>query len=195
MVVLDNKLISSDINDEFFLCDLVKCKGACCVEGDLGAPLDDKELAIIEDILPKVKPYLRSEGLLAIAEQGAYVLDFTNEFSTPLVHGRECAYVTFDQKGIAKCGIELAYEAGDIDFKKPVSCHLYPIRVKESLDYEAINYDRWDICAPACKKGMSVGLRVYEFLKEALIRKFGEGFYQELDAVMKARRQAEASED
>lgn len=183
MIQIDDKLISSEVVAELFACDLARCKGACCVEGDLGAPLEDAELAILEEIYPKVKPYLRKAGQRAIEQQGTWVRDFTQSHSTPLVEGRECAYATFTPEGIALCGIEQAWQAGEIAFQKPISCHLYPIRVTKTRDFEAINYDRWDICSPACQSGRQRGLRVFTFVKDALIRKYGEAFYAELEAV------------
>lgn len=184
MINLDGKIIHADLKDEMFACDVAKCKGACCVEGDLGAPLEDDELQVLEDIFEQVKPYMRKPGLKAIEDQGLYVLDFTNHYSTPLVNGRECAYVNFTSDGIALCAIEQAYEAGDIDFKKPISCHLYPVRISHTKMGEALNYDRWSICSAACSKGEADGTRVYEFVKDALIRKYGEAFYEELHALV-----------
>ncbi|RMG55389.1 MAG: DUF3109 family protein [Bacteroidetes bacterium] len=186
MIQIDDKLISSEVVEELFACDISRCKGACCVEGDLGAPLEDEELAILEEIYPKVKPFLRKAGIRAIEQQGTWVRDFTQSHSTPLVEGRECAYVTFSPEGVALCGIEQAWQAGKIDFQKPISCHLYPIRTSKHRDFEALNYDRWDICSPACKLGRTEGIRVYEFVKGALIRRYGEAFYEELDGVVKA---------
>lgn len=192
MVLLDDKLVSAELNDEFFVCDLVRCKGACCVEGDVGAPLEKSELALLDEVYTKVKPFLEEKGIRAIEEQGTYVYDLTGDYSTPLVNGRECAYAVFDPNGIALCGIEKAFFAGEISWRKPVSCHLYPIRIRKMAGLEALNYDQWDICSPACAQGTSLGVRVYEFLKEAIIRKYGADFYKELDAVMTQRRAEEA---
>lgn len=184
MINLDGKLISADLKDEMFACDIAKCKGACCVEGDLGAPLESEELGLLEEVYEHVKPYMRKPGIQTIEEQGLFVLDFTNNYSTPLVNGRECAYVNFTKEGIALCAIEQAYHAGDISFRKPISCHLYPIRITHTRAGEALNYDRWNICSPACSKGKADGTKVYEFAKEALIRKYGEVFYEELDRIV-----------
>lgn len=186
VIQVQDKLISGDVTDEFFACDVSKCKGACCVEGDLGAPLNKAEVQILDKIYDKVKPYLRKEGIDSIEKQGTSIIDFTNNPSTPLVNGKECAYVTFSDTGIALCGIEQAYEAGEIPFKKPISCHLYPIRVQKYKDFEALNYDRWEICSDACNRGDKEKIRVYEFTKDALIRAYGEEFYEELDQVVKA---------
>jgi hypothetical protein len=137
-VIIDDVVISGELLDEHFVCDLSKCKGACCVAGDLGAPLEKAELAILEEIYPQVEPYLTEEGKLAILQEGKYVYDFTGKYSTPLINGGACAYTIFE-KGIAFCGIEKAQREGKIDFLKPISCHLYPIRVTK---YVSINFSK-----------------------------------------------------
>ncbi|MEM9389246.1 MAG: DUF3109 family protein [Bacteroidota bacterium] len=180
MIELGKTILSDDIKEQFFVCNLKKCKGACCVEGDLGAPLEESELPILEDIYDQVKPYLTSEGNNAIENQGAYILDDDKEYSTPTIGGKECAYAVYDKKGILKCGIEQAYLDGKIDFKKPISCHLYPIRATKYSEFEALNYDRWDICSPACDLGSSLNVPIYKFLKEPLIRKYGQQWYADL---------------
>lgn len=181
MILVGNAVISDDIKDQFFVCDLEKCKGACCVEGDAGAPLEDEETKIIEEIYPIVKDYITQEGRDAIAAQGTWVIDKEGDKGTPTIgENRECAYALYDEKGILKCGIEQAYLDGKIAYKKPISCHLYPIRVKKYDGFEALNYDRWDICSAACVLGTKLGVPVYKFLKDALIRKFGEDWYREL---------------
>ena len=180
MIQIDDKLISEDLFSEEFVCNLAKCKGICCVEGDAGAPLDEDETKILDEIYPKIKPYLRPEGIQAIEEQGTYTLDFEGDLVTPLVNNAECAYVIFDEKGYTKCAIEKAYEEGVIDWQKPISCHLYPIRITEYSNFSAINYHEWDICSDACTLGKELGVKVYQFLKKPLIRKYGEEFYQTL---------------
>lgn len=181
MIQIDEKLISEDIFSEEFVCNLSKCKGACCVEGDVGAPLERAETAILEQIFDQVKPYLRPEGVKALEQQGTWTVDpLDNDFVTPMVNGEECAYVIFDEKGITKCGIEKAYEDGAVDWQKPISCHLYPIRVKEYSGFTALNYDRWPICSDACTLGKELQVPVYKFLKTPLIRKYGEEFYETL---------------
>ena len=180
MIQIDDKLISEDLFSEEFVCNLAKCKGICCVEGDAGAPLDEDETKILDEIYPKIKPYLRPEGIQAIEEQGTYTLDFEGDLVTPLVDNAECAYVIFDEKGYTKCAIEKAYEDGVIDWQKPISCHLYPIRITEYSNFSAINYHEWDICSDACTLGKELGVKVYQFLKKPLIRKYGEEFYQTL---------------
>ncbi len=180
MIQIDNKLISEDLFSEKFVCDLTKCKGICCVEGDAGAPLDKDETKILDEIYTKIKPYLRPEGIEAIKEQGTYTTDFEGDLVTPLVNNAECAYVIFDEKGYTKCAIEKAYEDGVIDWQKPISCHLYPIRIKEYSEFSAINYHEWDVCSDACTLGKELNVKVYQFLKKPLIRKYGEEFYNTL---------------
>ena len=180
MIQIDDKLISEDLFSEEFVCNLAKCKGICCVDGDAGAPLDEDETKILDEIYPKIKSYLCPEGIQAIEEQGTYTLDFEGDLVTPLVNNAECAYVIFDEKGYTKCAIEKAYEDGVIDWQKPISCHLYPIRITEYSNFSAINYHEWDICSDACTLGKELGVKVYQFLKKPLIRKYGEEFYQTL---------------
>ena len=191
LIQIEDKLISSEVTEELFHCDIEACKGACCVEGELGAPLNDEELDILEKIYEEVKPFLNETGIKAIEEQGTSVLDFTNAYSTPLVNGRECAYTTFDDKGVAMCGIEQAWAAGATTFRKPISCHLYPIRVKKYEHFEALNYDRWSICSAACSLGKKKGTPVYEFAKDALVRAYGEEFYEVLDAMVTQQTESE----
>ena len=180
MILIENTVISEDIADKFFVCNLDKCKGACCVEGDLGAPLEESELPVLEEIYEQVKPYLMPEGIEAIEKQGKYVKDWEGDYSTPTINGRECAYAFYDENGIVKCGIEKAYLDGKTGFKKPISCHLYPIRVTKYDEFHALNYDRWDICSDACTFGEQLGVEIYKFLKEPLIRAYGEDWYQQL---------------
>ncbi|MGB5262139.1 MAG: DUF3109 family protein [Lutimonas sp.] len=183
MFQIEKTLVSENLIEKQFLCNLSACKGACCVQGEAGAPVEDKEREILENIYPIVKPLLRSQGRETIAQQGTYIKNSEGEFETPLIEGGECAYVIFDDKNTALCGIEKAYNQGLIDFKKPISCHLYPVRIQEFSEFMAVNYSHWDICDDACALGKSLGLPVYKFLKEALIRKFGETWYEELDLV------------
>lgn len=183
MFQLGKTIVSEDIIERDFVCNLSACKGACCIDGDAGAPLDKQETQIMERIYPKVKPYLRAEGIAAIEQQGTYIITEDGELETPLINNAECAYVTFDEKGVALCGIEEAYNKGDIDWKKPISCHLYPIRVKDYSEFSAINYHKWQLCDDACTLGKELQVPVYKFVKEALIRKFGENWYAELEKV------------
>lgn len=182
MFQLNKTIISEEILEKEFVCNLSACKGACCVDGDAGAPLTQEETQILVDIYPKVKPFLRQEGIQAIEEQGAFVIGTDGEYETTLIEGKDCAYVIFDGQ-TALCGIEQAYNEGIVDWKKPVSCHLYPIRVKEYTDFAAVNYHKWHICSDACALGKELQVPVYKFVKEALVRKFGEQWYQELEKV------------
>ncbi len=181
MIKVGEILVSDDIRDVEFVCHLEKCKGACCVEGDLGAPLEEDELKVMEQIQEQVKPYLTPEGLKAIEKQGPYILDEDGDYSTPTIGGKECAYAHYNELGILKCGIEQAYLDGKIDYRKPISCHLYPIRItKNKKGFEAVNYHKWSICSAACSFGKSLQVPLYKFLKDPLIRKYGQGWYEEL---------------
>ena len=183
MLQIENILVSDDVTDKHFICDLEKCRGACCVEGDAGAPLSSEEILLLPGIIGKIKPFLRKEGVEAIEQQGVYTIDCEDETVTPLIQGKECAYVVFEN-GIARCGIEKAYSSGAITFRKPVSCHLYPIRIKRYGQFTAVNYDIWKICDPAREKGETEKLSVCEFVKDALIRRFGKTWYQNLQAAV-----------
>jgi hypothetical protein len=180
MILIGNTVLSDDIKEKDFVCNIEKCKGACCVEGDLGAPLTDEELPIMEEIYEKVKPYLSDAGIKAIEAQGVYIKDWEDDYSTTTVDEKECAYAIYDENKTLKCGIEQAHNDGVIDFKKPISCHLYPVRITKYDHYEALNYDRWEICDPACDLGEKLGVPIYKFVKDALIRKYGEDWYKEL---------------
>ena len=182
MIAIDNTLISEDILDKKFVCDLTACKGACCVAGDSGAPLDKDELKILDKVLDKVKPFMVAKGIKAIEKKGAYVIDGDGDYTTTLVSdGAECAFVYFDENKIAKCAIEKAYIEKIIDWQKPISCHLYPIRITKHKTYDAVNYDKWSVCAPACKCGEKLDVPVYKFLKGPLIRKYGKDWFKQLE--------------
>ncbi|GAL62793.1 DUF3109 family protein [Algibacter lectus] len=183
MFQLGKTIISEEIVKKDFLCNLSACKGACCIDGDAGAPLEEDEIKIMEAIYPKVKPFLRQEGIDAIEAQGTYTTSEDGDLETPLINGADCAYVIFDDKNVALCAIEEAYNQGEIDWKKPVSCHLYPVRVQDYSEFSAVNYHKWQICDDACELGEELGVPVYKFVKEALIRKFGEDWYAELEKV------------
>lgn len=180
MIKVGEVLVSDDIRDVEFVCHLEKCKGACCVEGDLGAPLENDELEEMKKIQDDVRPYLSEGGKKAIDEQGPYLLDEDGDYSTPTIKGKECAYAIYDEKGILKCGIEQAYLDGKISFRKPISCHLYPIRITKKKNLEAVNYHKWSICSAACSYGKSLQVPLYKFLKTPLIRKYGIEWYEEL---------------
>ena len=194
MILVEKAVISDDIKENFFVCDLDKCKGACCVEGDAGAPLEDEETIILEEIYPQVKDYLTQEGREAIEAQGTWVIDRDGDKGTPTIgNNGACAYSITDEKGVLKCGIEQASREGKTDFKKPISCHLYPIRITKYDDFDALNYDRWHICDAACVLGNKLGVPIYKFLKEALIRKYGKEWYAELVREIEGEQVKESS--
>jgi hypothetical protein len=184
MIEIGKALVSLDVLREKFCCDLPACLGSCCVHGDAGAPLTATEAGDLEDFQEKLAPFLSEEGLLAILDLGAFVPDTDGEIVTPLINNRECAYTRF-REGVAFCAIEDAWNQQAVPFHKPVSCHLYPIRIKEYEAYDAVNYDVWDICGPARRKGAVEGVPVYLFVREALIRKYGEAWFEQLDYAAK----------
>lgn len=180
MIQIDDTLLSEDLFSKRFVCDLGACKGACCVEGDSGAPLEPEEVGLLEEALEDIKPYMRQEGIDRVEETGVFTIDIDGEFVTPLVNDEECAFVSFDRNGTAKCSIEQAHRDGKTDFLKPVSCHLYPIRVTQLKDSVALNYNYWPICDPARSCGAKLDVKVFKFLKEPITRKFGEEFFEKL---------------
>jgi len=179
MIKLDNTIISDDIRDVCFCCDLEKCKGECCIDGDAGAPLEEMEISLLEDYIDEIKPFMVPAGIKEVENIGVFDYDGAGNFVTPLVAGRECAFVYMDD-GIARCGIEKAFQESKIPFAKPISCHLYPIRVSSLKSGEAVNYHKWHICNKAREKGMKLKLPLYQFLEEALIRKYGRSWYNRL---------------
>ena len=187
MMQIENTLISDDLLEKEFVCNIQKCKGACCVEGEAGAPLEERELALLEKHFEAVAPYLNESGLAEIKKQGRYVKGLDGEWETPIIDGKECVYTIFDEKGHVACGIEKAYRDGKIDWKKPISCHLYPIRVQQYSEFAAVNYHHWQICDSGCALGEELKVPVYQFVKEALIRKFGKAWYATLEQVAQER--------
>ena len=186
MIAIGETLISDDVVEAHFVCDLNKCKGGCCVDGDCGAPLTEEETKLVAKHYPTIKKYLPKQYIDEVEEQGTHTMDDEFGYVTPTVNGGVCVYAYTDFAGIVKCGFERAYNEGLIDFKKPISCHLYPIRIKRVDDYDAINYSpRKPLCRPACKLGSKLKIPVYKFLKDALVRKYGEEFYDALDATAK----------
>jgi len=185
MIHIDNVLLSDEIVEEQFVCDLIKCKGGCCVDGDAGAPLEKNELQELNEACPSVLPYLSNESVAELQKQGNYVYDKEFGWVTPTISSGMCAYGIKDAKGIVKCGIEQAYNDGKIKWKKPLSCHLFPIRIKASKKSKTdfVNYQpREDLCKAACSLGKKLKVPVYIFLKDALIRKYGSAFYESLSA-------------
>ena len=180
MIQIQHTLLSDDIFEEQFICDLCKCKGQCCVEGESGAPLTKEESALIEGILPEIWNDLSQKAQQVISVLGIAYTDYDGELVTSLVDGKECVFTSFDEEGICKCVIDTAYREGRISVPKPVSCHLYPVRLTEYNDFTAVNYHRWSVCRPAVKLGKKEGVPIYRFLREPLIRKFGEEWYEEV---------------
>lgn len=182
MIEIGRTIISLDVLEEHFLCDLLKCKGACCEEGDSGAPLTAAEAEIIEKSYPHFENYLPDEHRHEVATQGYAVVDMDDDLVTPLVSTRQCAYSYYEENGIVKCAIEKAFLEGKIDFRKPVSCHLFPIRITVYKRFDAINYQQLDICKPGRECGKVQKLPLYQFLKEPLVRHYGSEWYQQLEA-------------
>jgi Protein of unknown function (DUF3109). len=188
MIAIDNILLSDAVVKDQFVCDLHKCKGGCCVDGDAGAPLAKDELNKINEVYDAVLPYLGKENKRALERQGRYVYDKEFGWVTPTIESKVCVYGITDNNGIVKCGIEQAYNDGKVSWKKPISCHLFPIRISMSRDKktEYVNYEpREDLCSAACSLGKKLKVPVYVFLKDALVRKYGDDFYNTLDATAK----------
>lgn len=179
MLSVENNLVSDDLVLVKFVCDLKKCHGACCVEGDAGAPLDEGEISILEDCLDEVKPYMNAAGLTEVGRIGVFDYDVNGCFVTPLVNDKECAFVIFENE-TAFCAIEKAYNAGRIKFQKPVSCHLYPVRIRKSRNDEVVNYHEWHVCRYALINGRRLDVPLYIFLKDPLMRKYGRKWYTNL---------------
>lgn len=184
MIAIDNILVSDEVITNQFVCDLNKCKGGCCEDGDAGAPLEREELDKINEFYEIIKPYLSAEGIKEIERNGRYNYDREFGWVTPTIEGKLCAYGSKDKNGIIKCGIEQAYLDGKINWKKPISCHLYPIKTKKTKENELVNYEpRETLCNPGCALGKKLKVPVYVFLKDALIRKYGENFYEVLGQI------------
>lgn len=180
MFQIGETIVSLDIITENFLCDLTACKGECCIEGDSGAPIEDIEVDILNEILPAVWDDLSIKAQKVINEQGVVYKDRDGDMVTSIVDNKDCVFTYYDGAHTCKCAIEKAYKEGKIDFYKPISCHLYPVRLEKYKDFIAINYHRWKICKAAVALGKAEGLKIYRFLKEPLIRCFGEEWYDEL---------------
>lgn len=185
MIIHENTLLSEDLFEKHFICDLSKCKGACCVEGDFGAPVTEEEIKTLNEIMPHISPYLTPEGLEVIRLKGVSEKDSDGDLVTTCLPTGECSFAIYEN-GVLGCGIEKAWKNGATGFQKPVSCHLYPIRVKKVAEYDALNYHRWDVCKPACKLGEEHKMPVYKFLKGALVRAYGQEWYDELDGIAEA---------
>ncbi len=190
MIQVGDVIVSTDCFTEYFCCDLDACKGICCVEGDAGAPVTMDEVARLEEALPAVWDELSASAQSVIDRQGVAYVDEDGDLVTSIVKGRDCAFTCYDEKGCCFCAIERAYRAGRCAFRKPSSCYLYPVRVKQIGSLVGLNYHRWDVCREAVKRGKELGLPVYRFLKEPLTERFGEAWYAELEeAVEELKRQ------
>lgn len=188
MFIIDDKIVSTEVFTQQFICNLSACKGACCWEGDFGAPVSKKEERIIEEILPTILPLLSDKSKDIIVQKGSTTDEaYLKQKVTPLHKDGSCVYLTKDKNGIAKCAFEQAWEAGDTSFKKPISCHLYPVRVveNEKTDFEALNYDEWDICSAACKLGQENQMPVFRFVQDAIKRQYGQDFYDQMEDIYK----------
>ena len=183
MVEIEDKIISDELFEKKFVCDLQKCKGGCCVEGDSGAPLKSKEIKEIAKNLSIIKSEMSTKGLNAIKNNDFHYVDSDGDKVTKLVDGKECVFVVFDKNNIAKCSIESAYRKNRINFNKPISCHLYPVRVKKYDSFTSINVDSWHVCKPACECGTELNVPVFKFLKDAIVRSWGLDFFHHLDSV------------
>lgn len=185
MIQIDDVIVSLDVLREKFFCDLDACKGECCIEGDAGAPVEPEEVAELEAVLPVIWNELAPEAQAVIEQQGAVYTDEDGDLVTSIVGNKDCVFTCYDEKGYCYCAIEKAYREGRVNFYKPVSCHLYPIRVADYGSYKAMNYHRWSVCRAAVLLGKENDVAVYQFLKEPLIRKFGEAWYAELEEAVK----------
>ena len=188
MLAIQKTLVSLDLLERYFVCDLNACKGACCVKGDAGAPLSDEEIDLLENIIDDILPFLDDEGKAMIAQKGVFEIDTDGDKGTALLENGRCAFALVDDKGMVSCGMEKAQLEEKTGFKKPISCHLYPVRITEYKDYDAVNYNKWDICNPACDCGAKLDVPLYRFLKEALTRKYGYEWYEELEMIDQLRK-------
>ncbi len=183
MIEIDGKVINTEIFRRRFICDISKCKGTCCYDGDSGAPLEEDELEKLTEVYPTVRPYLSDEENEEIAKQGLWVTDRDGDLVTPIIRGCECVYTNREEDGTWSCAIEKAYREGKTKWRKPISCYLYPIRVSRTRKYEMLNFHEWEVCRPAIELGEKVGTPAYKFLKDPIIAKYGEEFYNELEQV------------
>jgi hypothetical protein len=189
MLAIQKTLVSLDLLERYFVCDLSACKGACCIKGDAGAPLTEEEINLLENIVEDILPFLDEEGKDVIAKKGVFEIDVDGDKGTALLENGRCSFALVDENGMVSCGIEKAETAGKVNFKKPISCHLYPVRITEHEAYDAVNYSKWDICKPACDCGAKLNVPLYRFLKKALIRKYGNEWYEELEFIDQLRKQ------
>lgn len=189
MLAIQKTLVSLDLLERHFVCDLSACKGACCIKGDAGAPLTEEEIDLLENIVEDILPFLDEEGKAMIAKKGVFEIDVDGDKGTALLENGRCSFALVDENGMVSCGIEKAEMAGKVNFKKPISCHLYPVRITEHQAYDAVNYNKWDICKPACDCGVKLDVPLFRFLKDALTRKYGKEWYEELEMIDQLRKQ------
>ena len=185
MLQIQDTIISFDLFEECFVCDISACKGSCCVEGEAGAPVEENEVACLEKALPAIWDDLSPKAKKVIEKQGCVYREISGDYVTSIVDGADCVFTCYDENGCCKCAIEKAYNENKIDFCKPVSCHLYPVRVIQYSVNKAVNYHRWHICKSAVSQGKKKSVKVYQFLKEPLIRKFGKEWYEQLSIAAK----------
>ena len=181
MIEIEGKVINTEIFRRRFVCDISKCKGTCCYDGDSGAPLEKEELDKLTEVFPAVEPLLSDKEREEISRQGLWVTDADGDFVTPIIDGRECVYTNREPDGTWSCAIEKAFREGKTNWRKPISCYLYPITVSKTRKYELLNFHEWEVCRPAMELGQKVGTPAYKFLREPIIEKFGEDFYKELE--------------
>ncbi len=189
MLIVGNTLVSEELIDKCFCCDISQCKGLCCVEGDSGAPVAPEEVADLEEYFPDFKKYMTDEGVAVVENGGTFVFNGDDSFDTPLMESNDACAFAFFEDGIAKCAIEKCFLNHEIPFRKPISCYLYPIRISKVGDYEALNYNHWNVCKTAVENGNRLQIPVYKFLKDPLIAKYGEEWYSELEEMVNARNQ------
>ena len=191
MLAIGKTLVSLDLLDRKFVCDLAKCKGECCIKGDAGAPLENYEIDILENIVDDVLPYMDDPGRNKVNADGVFEIDRDGDKGTVLLEDGRCAFATVTDKGVYSCAIEKANAEGKVKFQKPISCHLYPVRITKYPTYDAVNYDQWDICKPACKCGADLQVPLFRFVKDSLVRKYGSEWYEELKAIDELRKESD----
>ena len=191
MLAIGKTLVSLDLLDRKFVCDLAKCKGECCIKGDAGAPLENHEIDILENIVDDVLPYMDDPGRNKVNADGVFEIDRDGDKGTVLLEDGRCAFATVTDKGVYSCAIEKANAEGKVKFQKPISCHLYPVRITKYPTYDAVNYDQWDICKPACKCGADLQVPLFRFVKDSLVRKYGSEWYEELKAIDELRKESD----
>lgn len=189
MLAIGKTLVSLDLLDRHFVCDIAVCKGECCIKGDAGAPLEDHEIDILEASVDRIRPYMDSVGRSKVDADGVFEIDRDGDKGTVLLENGRCAFANVSEDGTYTCAIEEANAKGDIQFKKPISCHLYPVRITKYPNYDAVNYDQWEICRPACKCGAQMQVPLFRFVKEALVRRYGIEWYEELVSIDELRQQ------